>query len=393
MKIVYIDCFSGISGDMLLGALVDAGLPVEELKGLINKLAIEPLDIQLIRAKRNGIQGTKVNILAEQLPQKERNLRDIIELIDNAEIPVIVKEKSKEVFKILASAEAKVHGLKPEEVHFHEIGALDSIVDIVGSVFGMVFMGIKRVFCSQLPFGEGFVDCGHGRIPVPAPATLEILKGTPVYGSGIKTELITPTGAALLKALVEEFCTMPPMIIDKVAYGVGSKEIKDRPNLLRLLIGKEQYENTSDTVVVLESNLDDVQPEWMGYLMERLLNKGALDVSFTPVYMKKNRPGIQLQVISPPHDMEKLINEIFHHTTTLGIRFNYTLRRILPRKKEFIDSPWGRIQVKRVIRPDGSSKMLPEYESCREIAKKEGIPLMDIYNWILSLNSRELKGE
>ncbi len=393
MNITYMDCFSGISGDMLLGALVDAGMPLEELKSFIDKLAIEPLDIQVEQVKRNGVAGTKVSVLMKRVPQKERNIKDIFELIDRSSIPESIKEKGKQVFMILATAEASVHACKPEDVHFHEIGAVDSIVDILGSVFGIESLGLSRIFCSQLPVGEGFVDSRHGIIPVPAPATVEILKGIPVYGSGIKTELITPTGAALIKALVDEFCTMPPMIVEKVAYGAGSKEIQERPNLLRLFIGKETCDSNLETVLILETNLDDVQPEWMGYLMERLFDEGALDVTFTPIQMKKDRPGVMLQVISRPQDMETMMGEIFNETTTLGIRFTYSFRRILPRTREIIDSPWGKIQVKKVTRPNGSTWIIPEFEVCKVIAKEQGIPIRDIYSWIHTLNSNKLRGD
>jgi len=267
-------------------------------------------------------------------------------------------------------------------VHFHEVGAVDSIVDIVGSVLGMEYLGIATACASSLPLGSGFVETAHGRIPLPAPATVALLKGIPVHDSGLKVELVTPTGAALAKGLVHSFGSLPPMVIETVGYGVGSRNLTDRPNLLRILIGQEQGGANEETVVVLESNLDDTNPEWLGFLMERLFEAGALDVVFSPGFMKKNRPAVLVHVMGRPLHKDQLMDILFSESTTLGVRFHYTQRRILERSFTEIDSPWGRMKVKKVSRPDGSFHLLPEFEECRRIAKEKGLPLRDIYSWV-----------
>jgi hypothetical protein len=390
MKVAYIDCFSGISGDMFLGAILDAGFPFERLKGMVMELPLDGFDIRVKKEKRHGIQGSRLMVVVDNSAQKERSFKQIIEIIDRSKLHENVKEKCKDVFFILARAEGKIHGCEPENIHFHEIGAVDSIVDIVGSVYAIEDMGINKIYCSSIPLGGGFVSSRHGRLPVPAPATLEILKGIPVYGTGIMSELVTPTGGALLRGLVHEFGSMPPMSIDSVGYGVGARELPERPNLLRLFIGRQTQEKSIETILTLETNLDDVQAEWMGFLMERLFQAGALDVIFFPVHMKKNRPGVMLQVMANPQDKDKLMDLIFNETTTLGIRFNYLIRKVLPRTVEQISSPWGLIKVKRVQRPDGSSWIVPEYDECRRIAVKKGIPLREIYSWISSLNRTQV---
>jgi hypothetical protein len=278
--------------------------------------------------------------------------------------------------------EGKIHGCPAEEVHFHEVGAVDSIVDIVGSVLGMEYLGILRACASSLPLSSGFVDTSHGRIPLPAPATVALLKGIPVHDSGLKEELVTPTGAALVKGLAHSFGSLPAMVIEKVGYGVGGRTLADRPNLLRILIGQDQGPANEETVVILESNLDDTNPEWLGFLMERLFETGALDVVFSPGYMKKNRPAVLVQVVAKPHHKDQLMDLLFSESTTLGVRFHYTQRRVLERSSAEVDSPWGTMKVKKVLRPDGSSQLLPEFEECRRIAKERGLPLKEIYSWI-----------
>jgi hypothetical protein len=248
----------------------------------------------------------------------------------------------------------------------------------------MESLGIGAACASSLPLGSGFVDTSHGRIPLPAPATVALLKGIPVHDSGLKEELVTPTGAALVKGLAHSFGPLPDMVIETVGYGVGSRNLTDRPNLLRLLIGQKRGEANEETVVVLESNLDDTNPEWLGFLMERLFEAGALDVVFLPSYMKKNRPAVLLQVVGKPHHKDVLMDLLFSESTTLGIRFHYTQRRVLRRSSAEVDSPWGRMKVKKVFRPDGSFQLLPEFEECRRIAKARGYPLKDIYSWIVA---------
>jgi uncharacterized protein (TIGR00299 family) protein len=308
-------------------------------------------------------------------------------VIDRGELSDSVKAKSMAIFESLAREEGHIHNLPPDQVHFHEVGAVDSIIDIVGTVYALEALGIERLMVSPLPLGSGFVETAHGRIPVPAPATLALLKGVPVLNSGVQQEMVTPTGAALAAGLAAAFGPMPPMVVEKVGYGVGSRELPDRPNLLRVIIGHEEDEKQGDRVVILETNLDDMRPENLGFLMERLFEAGALDVVFLPAQMKKNRPGVQVQVMGRPDEKDSLMNIMIRETTALGIRFRYSQRMILERGQATVESPWGNIRVKRVIR-DKSPSLVPEYEVCREIALKNNIPLIHVYQWIEGLNNR-----
>ena len=282
--------------------------------------------------------------------------------------------------------EGEIHHISPDEVHFHEIGAVDSIIDIVASVVGIHLFGIEKLFASRIPVGTGIITSAHGNIPVPTPATIALLKDIPIYYSGQDVEMVTPTGAALITCLCSSFGPMPPITIDKVGYGVGSRTLADRPNLLRILIGNDIDKQRSETVVVLESNLDDMSPELLGYLMDSIFDAGAKDVSFSHIQMKKNRPGIRLQVVSPPEDKEKLINIIFRESTTLGIRFSYSQRAVLKREELIVDSPWGKMRVKKVINQDGGTALLSEYEECRRVARENNLALRDVYTWVAALS-------
>lgn len=390
MKIAYLDCFSGISGDMFIGALIDAGLPLEELRKVLQSLPLEGYSLEVTREERNHLFGTRFKVKVTRDPQPHRRFSDIRDLIRAGDLSPSVRDKSIAIFESIALEEGKIHGCSVEEVHFHEVGAVDSIVDIVGSVLGMEYLGIGTACASSLPLGSGFVETAHGRIPLPAPATVALLRGIPVHDSGLKEELVTPTGAALVKGLVHSFGPLPPMVIEKVGYGVGSRNLADRPNLLRILIGQEQGGAHEETVVILESNLDDTNPEWLGFLMERLFEAGALDVVFSPGYMKKNRPAVLVHVMGKPHQKDQLMDLLFSESTTLGVRFHYTQRRILERSSVEMDSPWGRMKVKKIFRPDGSSHLLPEFEECRRIAKEKGLPMKDVYGWIMALDFSSL---
>ena len=382
MKIVYLDCFSGISGDMFIGALIDVGLPLEELKKALQSLPLQGYNLEVTREQRNHLFGARFKVTVSRDPQSHRRFSDIKDLICAGNLSPSVRDKSIAIFESIAMEEGKIHGCLAEEVHFHEVGAVDSIVDIVGAVLGMEYLGITRACASSLPLGSGFVETAHGRMPLPAPATAALLKGIPVHDSGLKEELVTPTGAALLKGLVHSFGPLPPMVIEKVGYGVGSRNLADRPNLLRILIGEEQGEENEETVAILEANLDDTNPEWLGFLMERLFEAGAMDVVFSPGYMKKNRPAVLVHVMGKPHQKDRLMDILFSESTTLGVRFHFTQRRILQRSSDEMDSPWGRMKVKKVFRPNGSFHVLPEFEECRQKAKEQGVPLRDIYSWV-----------
>ena len=389
MKIAYLDCFSGISGDMFVGALLDAGLAFEDLEQCLRALPFDGFHLEMKREARNEIFGTRFIVTLDELEQGHRNLEAIREIIQQSNLSSSVKERSIGIFETLASAEGTIHNKPLEKIYFHEVGAVDSIVDIVGTVYGLEHLGIKSLFISPLPLGSGFVKTAHGRIPIPAPATIALLEGIPVYDSGTQEEMVTPTGASLVKMLATSFGAMPPMVIEKTGYGAGKRNLPDRPNLLRILIGDPQTQERVDTVVMLESNIDDMSPEWMGYLMDCLFDAGALDVVFCPVQMKKNRPGVQIQVVGRPDQRDELMEILFSETSTLGIRFSYSQRKVLQRTVEEVDSPWGKIKVKKIIERDGSAFFQPEYEACREVASKINRPLREIFYWVMGLNKRK----
>ena len=391
MKIAYLDCFSGVSGDMFIGSLLDAGLPFEELLHIISGLHLSGYNISANKEGRNNIFGTRFSVSLREKDQKPRYLKDIKEIITNGDIPVTVVEKCLSIFERLAMTEGAIHHISPDEVHFHEVGAVDSIIDIVASVAGIHLLGIEKLFASKIPVGKGMIESAHGGIPLPSPATIALLKDVPIYDSGQEVEMITPTGAALITSLCSSFGPLPSMTIHGVGYGVGSRSLADRPNLLRILIGSDVDKHRSETVVVLESNLDDMSPELLGYLMERLFDEGAKDVAFSHIQMKKNRPGIQLQVIARPEDKDRLSNTIFKESTALGVRFTYSQRSVLTRGELMVESPWGKMSVKKVINQDGKTMLLPEYEECRRIAKTNNLALRDVYVWAASLSSDHVK--
>jgi len=392
MKTAYIDCFSGISGDMFLGALIDAGLPFDELKQALGTLPFHHYTLETRKEIRNGLTGTRFIVNTGHEGYSHRGLKDIREIIEGGDLSRGVKERGLRIFEAIAREEGKIHGCPPDEIHFHEVGAIDSIIDIVGTAFGIDFLGIDSISCSRLPLGSGFIEAGHGRIPLPAPATIALLKGVPVYDSGLECEMVTPTGAALIKEFAGSFGSMPPMTIDCIGYGAGSRVLADRPNLLRIIIGRDQTGGKSDTVVVLDANLDDANPEWLGFMMGRLFEAGALDVVFSPIQMKKNRPGVQVQVIGRPGDRNELMDIIFSESTTLGVRYGYSERKTLERANIEIESPWGKIRVKKVTGPDGASVLYPEYDSCKVIALEKKISIREIYYWVMAGNISHPEG-
>lgn len=381
MKIAYLDCFSGISGDMFVGSLLDAGLPFEKLETILSGLKISGYKISAKKEGRNNIFGTRFLVSLQEEDQKVRHLDDIKEILKDSDLPLPVIEGSIQVFEKLAIIEGEIHHISPNEVHFHEVGAVDSIVDIVATVAGINLLGIEKLFASRIPVGTGMIASAHGKIPVPSPATIALLRGIPIYHSGQDVEMVTPTGAILITSLCSSFGPMPQMIVDSIGYGVGSRKLVDRPNLLRILIGSDIDKERSETVVVLESNLDDMNPELLGYLMDSLFDAGAKDVSFSPIQMKKNRPGTQLQVIGQPEDRERFTAIIFRESTTLGIRYSFSQRAVLKREGLVVDSPWGKMSLKKVINQDGRTVLMPEYEECRRIAQENNLALRDVYAW------------
>jgi len=379
MKIAYLDCFSGISGDMFLGALIDCGLPRKLLKKELEGLSLGTYKIKIASEQRMHITGCRVEVSLPQKSHQHRNFTKIKKIITESHLNQRVKELSIDIFQKLANAESRIHRKKASEVCFHEVGAIDSIIDIVGTAIGINYFKLDEVYASPVHLGSGFTTCQHGVLPLPAPATIELLKGVPVCGTSIKTELVTPTGAALLTSLTKHYGPVPPMKLTKVGYGVGRKQLKDRPNMLRLVIGKCANDQEADQVVIIEANIDDMIPEIYDYLMERLFEKGALDVSLSPIQMKKNRPGVLIRVICHPKNKDELITIIFQESTSAGIRYYQANRIKLARKTKEITTPYGKLSVKIFKDAEGEYHASPEYEHCKKIAKKHGIPLKRVY--------------
>ena len=380
MKILYFDCYSGISGDMTLAALVDLGFPQEKLRKELDKLGLGNYSLEIHPGSRSGIAGLGLEVRMGPKEEHHRHLSDIREMITASPLEQAVKELSLAIFQRLAEAEARVHKKKAEEVHFHEVGAVDSIVDIVGTAIGIEYFRPEMIFSSELPMGRGFVKCQHGRLPLPAPATLEILKGYSLKSVDVEGELVTPTGAAIVATLSSRAIPFPSMTVQGIGYGMGKKEFPDRPNLLRLVLGEGTGEYLADRVMVLESNIDDMNPEFYDYLMERLFHLGALDVSLNPLMMKKNRPGTLLRVIAEEKDAERLSEVILRESTTLGVR-NYPVgRKKLPREVKEVETRFGKVRVK----VSGDRRFQPEYDDCRRIALEKGVPIQEVYREALA---------
>ncbi|MBU0730042.1 MAG: nickel pincer cofactor biosynthesis protein LarC [Proteobacteria bacterium] len=377
MKTAYIDCFSGVSGDMFLGALLDLGLSEAALQADLASLGINGFTLEKFVERDTVIRATRLHVRVQK-DQSHRSLSDIQQIITSSSLDDAIKNKSLQVFQILAEAEAKVHGCAVQEVHFHEVGAIDAIVDIVGSVAGLNRLGVDQLICSPLPMPRGWVDCAHGRLPVPAPAVFEILRDVAVYGVDLDQELVTPTGAALVKGLCSSFEKMPPMIIDQVGYGAGSRKLPNQPNLLRIILGRSVEVTEAQVVEVIETHLDDWSPEGFPYLSGKLFEAGALDVALVPIQMKKGRPGFLLRVIGDLAKSFDLRAIIFSETTAIGLRYRRENRVTLPRESGRVDTIYGPVQVKKVETPVGI-KMYPEYEDCRRVASERNIPLNEVY--------------
>ena len=378
-RIAYLDCFSGVSGDMLLGALLHAGLDRQFLAEELAKLHLDGLECLIEEKSDNGITGIKVTIGSE-CRQELRTLPAILQILEESGLDQALKDRASDVFKSLARAEAKVHAIPMDKVHFHEVGALDTIVDVVGTIIGLHHLGISRLYCSFLPVSHGFVKCAHGLLPLPAPAVCELLTGIPTYGVDLQQELVTPTGAALIATLVDDYGPLPPMTITATGYGAGSHTLTHgQPNLLRIIIGKDISLTEEQSVEVIETNLDDWSPEGFPYLCELLFGQGALDVTLCPIQMKKGRPGFSLQVISSPASAHLLKDIILSETTAIGLRYRKEFRRTLQREKIEVMTRWGRIVAKKVYTPTGTV-IYPEYEECRKIASKFKVPLQEVYS-------------
>jgi pyridinium-3,5-bisthiocarboxylic acid mononucleotide nickel chelatase len=377
----YFDCFSGISGDMVLGALVDAGADLRAIEADLRKLSLEGWSISASKVKRGEIFATHVKVETSE-GHHHRGLSIILQRIDNAKLAPRAAERARKIFTRLAEAEAKVHQQPIEQVHFHEVGAVDSIVDIVGAAIGFELLGIDEFTCSAFDVGAGQVQTAHGLLPVPAPAAAELLQGAPVFSSGIVKELVTPTGAAIATTLATRYAEIPKMTLKAIGYGAGSAELKEKANVLRLLIGEsavtEPAEYWDAPVTVIESNIDDMSPQIYGYFVERALEAGALDVFLSSAQMKKNRPGQLITILSEPPNVSRLIDLLFRETTTIGVRTHEVRRKTLARESVTVETPFGEVRMK-ISRMHGSVlNATPEYEDCRRIATQKNIPLKDV---------------
>jgi uncharacterized protein (TIGR00299 family) protein len=385
MIIAYFECFSGISGDMTLGALVDLGLDPDFLENELAKLKLEGYKISFDRTEKHGIAGTKAHVeLTHHTDHNHhghhhsRNLSDIRQLIEDSDLSGDVKAKSTTVFVKLGEAEARAHGTTIDKVHFHEVGAIDSIVDIVGSVIGISALGIERIYSSPLSLGKGFTKSAHGIIPVPAPATLELLKGIPVRRTEIQSELVTPTGAAIISTLADGPGPVPEMVIDRIGYGAGDRDLAEQPNLLRISLGTAKYSYERDTIKVIETNIDDMSPQVYDLLIDKLLGIGALDVFLTPIVMKKSRPAVKLTALVDSLHLQEVCDCILTETTTMGVRIYEADRKKLSREIIEVETEYGKVRVKLGKIADQVIKVLPEYEDCKHLAREKNVPVMEI---------------
>ena len=412
MRIAYLDCFSGISGDMFLGALIDAGVSPKLLEDAVAALNIGAR-LEISKVVRGGISAAKVDVYAngekdlprevfleqhghdhphehshghehshEHRPEHGRGLNEIRRIIEKAAIGSTAKATAIKIFETLGQAEAEIHNTSIDQVHFHEVGAVDAMVDIVCAAVGAESLAVEEWVCSPLNVGCGTVKCAHGTLPVPAPATIKLLQDAPVYSSGPQVELVTPTGAAIVKTLSARFAPFPAMKIEKAGYGAGTRDFPEHPNLLRITIGEaepaDRANTSNDSITVLEANLDDLSPQVLAYAMERLLAEGALDVFSVPVQMKKSRPGALLTVLAKMEDANRLTKTIFAETTTLGVRRREEQRQTLSRRWETVDTTWGPVRIKIANMNGTVSNYAPEYEDCRTLAEAQHVPLRTI---------------
>ena len=393
-RIIYFDCFSGISGDMILGAFVDIGVDLKKIQKGLRTLNLKGCKLNSRQVKRNGFIGTKINVVLNQTSQKShhaRSFNDIKSLIEKSDLPKIVKSNSIAIFRRIGKVEAKVHGTTINRIHFHEVGSIDSIIDIVGGSLAMDLLDADLIISSPINTGEGVVKCDHGILPVPAPATLELLKGIPCYSSGVKKELTTPTGAAFIAHFAEKFGSLPNMEMLSTGYGAGTHEIKNIPNLLRVVLGMSKESSHHLSMKVIETNIDDMNPELYDYVIDQLFKVGAVDVFFVPINMKKNRPGILLSVITSTEYFDSVVQVLLEETSTLGVRHYDIDRVVLPRKQKMIMTPFGKVRVKIGGLDESTRTISPEYEDCRKIALKQEIPIKRVYDealkaaWMLEM--------
>jgi len=380
MRVAYFDCFAGISGDMTLGALIDAGADEGWLRDELGKLRGIDFELRFTPVIKKGIRATNVEVITGD-EHPHRHLTDIVDIIGASTLADNVKSRAIQAFTHLAEAEAVVHGTTPDKVHFHEVGAVDAIVDIVGSVLLVENLGLERIYASPLPMGHGFVESSHGRIPLPAPATVQLLKGIPIYSADVEGELVTPTGAALIRTLASEFGGIPQTRIQAVGYGAGKNEFPF-PNVLRVFVGEATESDLppSDRVSIIETNIDDMNPEFYDSVMEKLFKAGALDVYLIPIVMKKGRPATLLSAICPLEYTHEIASTILRETTTFGVRIYRTERRCLERTSTTVATRFGDIRVKIGSISGTQISASPEYEDCRAAAENHGVPIRQVYD-------------
>jgi hypothetical protein len=376
MRTLYFDCFNGAGGDMIVAALVDAGADADRLVADLRRLNVPGFAVRLEKVRKQGFAATRFVVDVDAtIDQPHRHLSHICKILGESDLPVHVRKRARTAFERLADAEAEAHGIDREKVHFHEVGAVDAIVDVVGAMLALEQLAVQRIICSPLPVGSGTVVCAHGTMPVPAPATAILLRGVPIAATEETGELLTPTAAAVLTAVCSEFGPFPAMNVSRIGSGAGTREGVTRPNLLRAFVGDAAGEAEHDTVVVLEANLDDCPGEWIGHCLERLLAEGARDAYCLPIYMKKLRPGVVVTVICDAAEAARCESVLFAETTTFGIRRHTATRSVLARSHESVSTPYGTIHVKVGRRGAEVVQVAPEFDECAAAAKRGGVPL------------------
>ncbi len=390
MKICYFDCFSGISGDMTVGALLDCGADFGVIRDEMRKFNLKGYSLSRRKQKRCGITGTKFSVKIDpKSRQPHRHLHDILELIQNADLPEKARTDATAIFRRLARAEAKIHRTTAAKIHFHEVGAVDSIIDIVATAVAINSLGVDKFVSSPVALGGGSVVCHHGILPAPAPATMELLGGAKVYASGQKRELVTPTGAAIVTHYCSDFSGIPEMSVRRVGYGAGSYDDPRRPNLLRIVIGETEDAFLRDAIQVIETNVDDMNPEFYDHIFRRLFEAGALDVYLVPIYMKKTRPGNILTVLAEPKDKRKLVSIILDETTTFGVRTYVAEKIMLSRKTVKVRTKFGEVKVKIGFAGEKVKTIAPEYDDCLRVAEEKGVPVKEVFGEALALASKK----
>ncbi len=381
MHIAYFDCFSGISGDMTLGALLACGIDADEFRAELTKLRLSGWELDIEKTSKNGIGATDVTVRVTEKQSHGRHLHDIKEILAASDLPGSVRIRAAAVFRRLAEAEAEIHQTTIDRIHFHEVGAIDAIVDIVGASIALEMLGGEAIHCSPLPMARGFVDCEHGTIPLPAPAVLELTRGKPVYGVDLEGELVTPTGAAIVTALADHFGPMPSMTVKAAGYGAGKKTFGDRPNLLRVVIGESADQDfmSAPEITVVETNIDDLSPQFYEPVSERLFAAGALDVYLTPIQMKKGRPGTLLTVLCQPLLSDTMADILFHETSTIGVRFTTMKRLCLHRELLTVETEFGPIRIKTAQRNGAILTASPEFEDVLAASKKHDAPVKTVH--------------